>query len=356
MSFFYLLNGIIFLGFFSFIFFRYLKHYDKKDVSKIVKNVLILGFIYLLGALFSFLWYFNVVEYSLFDFQFVLAFGVVLQTSILFRIIYLFSGNKKLRYFFFVYLFVLGVLFFVVKDVFYFFEIISLLVSSLLFVEIIFREDVYRKVGFFGLFYSLVSLVICFFSMFNFVSMFFYYFFSGVLFFVFLYFLLFDLEKYPLVVGVERNEDKPHYLIVLGHIMFIIVLVNFTFIGTIAIHEFGHYGVSQFYDCEYSRIVFENSLFHTEILCSNVVDSIYVLLGGVLLPLLIAAVLFLLGGKFMKEVGLMMIGFNLVSISRDLSDLNLSLTFSILSSFIGAIFLIWGIMKLSRSRSEDVLF
>lgn len=356
MNFFYLLNGIIFLFFFVFIFFRYLKHYEKKYVSRIVKNVLILGFVYLLGALLSFLWYFNIIEYSLFDFQFVLAFGVVLQTSILFRIIYLFSGNKKLGYFFFVYLFVLGVLFFVVKDIFYFFEIISLLVSSLLFVEIIFREDVYRKVGFFGLFYSLVSLMVCFFGMFGIVSLFFYYFFSGLLFFVFLYFLLFDLKKYPLIVGVEKNESKPHYLVVLGHIMFIVVLVNFTFIGTIAVHEFGHYGVSQFYDCEYSRIVFEDSLFHTEILCSNVLDSVYVLLGGILLPLLIAIILFLLGGKFVKEVGLMMIGFNLVSISRDLRDLNLSLIFSIISSFVGAIFLIWGVMKLSRSRSEDILF
>lgn len=356
MNFFYLLNGVVFLAFFIFVFFRYLRHYDKRDVSKVVKNVLILGFVYLLGSLLSFLWYFNVVDFSIFDFQFFLTLGIVFQTSILFRIIYLFSGNKKLKYLFFIYLFVLFVLIFVIKDVFYFVEIISLLVSSLLFVEIIFREDVYRKVGFFGLLYSLLSLIFCFLSMFELISIVFYSFFSGVLFFVFLYFLLLDLKKYPLIVGIERKESRPHYLIVLGHIMFIVVLVNFTFIGTIAMHEFGHYGVSQFYDCEYSRIVFEKSLFHTEILCSNLIDSIYVLLGGVFLPIFFAVILFLVGGKFVKEVGLMIVGFNLVSISRDLGDLNLSLIYSIIASFVGAIFLVWGIMKLSRSRSEDVFF
>jgi hypothetical protein len=65
--------------------------------------------------------------------------------------------------------------------------------------------------------------------------------------------------------------------------------------------------------------------------------------------------LFILGGKLIKDISLLMIGFNLIAANKDLLDIGLSENIVTLSLTAGVLFLIGGISLLVKSRVEGGL-
>ncbi len=351
----FLLNGILYLGIFLFLFLKFIKNYDKSTV-KVAKSFSFIGLIYFLISLSSILWFFNVLSYSEHDFLFLYAVGLMLQSLILFRVIYLFSKNKRLFYFLGIYLVILFSLFFSLGNFLYLSLVASSLFTLLIFIEFTFLDESYRKAGYFGILYATFSII---FNLILFVgkgNVYFFSLISGIFFLIFAYLFLSDLRKFPLNTTSKIKKEKSYLFTLLGHLIFIITLTNFVFIGTVGIHEFGHYSVSKFYDCEYQQIVYDGDFFHTDILCRSLESNVGVILGGVLLPLIVALLLFLMGGKFMKEIALLIFGFNLISISRDFSDLGISDNLIFISIFCGVLILIYGLFLLAKSKSEETLY
>jgi hypothetical protein len=355
MKFLFLLNGILYLVIFLFFLLKFIKNYEKSTV-KVARSFSFIGLIYFLISLSSILWFFDILNYVENDFLFLYAVALILQSLILFRVIYLFSQNKRLFYFLGFYLIILFSFLFSMNS----FLNLSLIASSLfillIFIEFTFLDECYKKSGYFGILYATISII---FNLILFLGKGNVYFFSlifGIFFLVFAYLFLSDLEKFPLNCPLKFRKERSYLFTLLGHLIFIITLANFVFIGTIAIHEFGHYGASKFYDCDYQKIVYEGDFFHTEILCSSLGNNLGVVLGGILLPLVLALVLFFIGGSFMREVAFLVFGFNLISISRDLSDLGVSDNLAFISIFCGILALIYGLFLLAKSKSEESLY
>ena len=98
------------------------------------------------------------------------------------------------------------------------------------------------------------------------------------------------------------------------YFVFIFILVNFVFISTVVVHELGHFGSARFFDCSYSRIVYESGLPHTELLCGSddSFNHAMTVIIGILTPIVISFFFFFSGGTFMRELGILIIGFGLM--------------------------------------------
>lgn len=352
----FLINFLVSLTIFLFLLKGFFKHYRNKRTGRIVQNLLIIGFLYLVLAGVSLLWFFDVLVYNSGDYLAIYSILIIIQSLLLFGAVFLFSLNKNLFYFLFLYLMSFFSLFSPIFNFFILSLIASFLLTLVLFVYLSSRKDVYRKAGYVGILYSIISLVFQVFLLIGTEDMHLFSLVSNLLFLILIFNLIKDLKKYPLLhLEYFQNKEKPYFLILLRHFIFIVVLTTFMFIGTIGIHELGHLVISKFYDCEYGRIVYEGDFLRTEILCKNFPDNIFILLGGILIPVLLAVVLFTIGERFIRGVSLLIIGFNLIASNKDFSDLGISDNFVVLSLFIGAIFLIMGIIMFAKSRVNNDL-
>jgi len=355
MDIFLLINFIFSFAIFAYVLSKIFRKENKLEVSKVMKNLFSIGFLYLLFSCLSILWFTEVFNYSLQDFNLIFAIFLFLQNLVLYRVVHLFARNKKIFYFLLMYAFV-AVSFIFNFDFTFVFTILSFLVSLLLFVSFIFRFDEYRKVGYLGIIYSSLGILGSIFSILGVLK----FTISSAILLVFLFATVFllvrDLRKFPFLRSLKFSRKRSAFLIMLGHFIFIVAFINFILIGTLVVHEFGHFTASKFNDCDYQKIVYENNFLHTEISCFEDKANSGVILGGVLLPLIIAILLFFLGGPLMREIGILMFGFNLVSVSRDLVDLGLHQSFIFIIMAFGIIILTYGIYLLTTSRMEEEIY
>ena len=178
--------------------------------------------------------------------------------------------------------------------------------------------------------------------------------FSNIVFFFLMISFLKDLKKHPpLHREYFKYRKNSVFLAFLRYFIFILILTNFVFIASIAIHEFGHFTVAKFYNCEYNKIVYDDSFPHTETLCKDLENNSLVVLGGVLLPFFISGILFIIGGKFIRDISLLITGFNLIASNRDLLEMGFSDNLIMAAVVLGIILLIAGISMLARSRTEE---
>jgi len=354
----FFLNFLISLAIAILLFVNFFKNNEHKKTRKITNYLSFVGVLYAIMSLFSFLWFFDFLIYSENDFLSIYALITIIQSAFLFAITYLLSGNKKLFYFLFFYLIIFVSFFLSVYNFLYLCLITSFLLTLLFFVALTFRIDVYKKVGYFGIFYSSLSLIFQIFSLFRAGSLYMFSFFSMIIFLILVFIFVRDLKKSPPVfrTHIKKYEKKPYALTFLRYFVFILVLTNFVFIATITLHELGHFTLSKFYDCQYRRIVYEENLPHTEILCKDLFNSSMIILGGIFLPFLLAIFLFIVGGKFLKEIAFLILGFNLIASNKDFLDLGMSDNLVVATIIFGALLLIAGIIMLAKSRTEEQVY
>lgn len=355
MNYLFFINFILSFGMALFVLFSVSKRFKSISSERAKKYLVLLSLAYLVLSMVFFLWFVKVLEYSIGDLGIIFSFLLLAQNILLYSIIHLFVRNRNIFYFFIIYI---SLAFYFVYNFNFiiFFSIASFLVSLLLFVSFAFRFDEYKKVGYLGIIYSLEGIVFSVLFFFGLINLLIVTIFLVATLFLLFFFLLRDLEKFPLFVRSKSFKKRSPFLRVLGHFVFIIVFINFIFIGTLVVHEFGHFSVSKLYGCEYQKIVYENQFLHTDISCPTSQGSKASIFGGIFLPIFIALLLILLGGPFMKEIGLLLLGFNILSISKDLVDLNVTQSVIFFISAFGAIILGYGIYLLAKSRIEEDIY
>ncbi|MEM0465070.1 MAG: hypothetical protein QXW97_00010 [Candidatus Pacearchaeota archaeon] len=180
----------------------------------------------------------------------------------------------------------------------------------------------------------------------------------NIVFFIFIYNLLKDFREYSFNHSRHKNakNNKSRFFIYLRYLTFIITITNLVFIGTISIHEFGHFISSKYFDCKYSKIVFERDMPYTETLCLDSSSKAFFLISGIIFPFLIAGILYLVGGLFIRDISILIIGFNLIASYKDLRDLEISDNMILMVVIFGILFLFLGILLLAKSRVEKTDF
>jgi len=347
----FLINGIVSFAIALLLWINFFKDFKSKKIHEAVTYLFFIGLLYFFLSVFSFLWAFNFLTYNSADFLFLYSLVILIQSIFLFMIVYLVSKNKKIFYFLFFYLIIFLSFFSSAFNLLYLFLITSFLLSLLFFINISFRRDVYVKVGYMGMIYSFFSLLLYFLLLFRIGEVFVFSLFSNLFFLILSVIFLKDIRTYP-KSGKKTDKLVSPFLVFLRYFVFLIVLTNFVFIATMALHEFGHLTVARLYNCNYSRIIYESDL-RTEFLCSEIPNNLIVILGGVLFPFLIAGFLLLLGGKFIREISLLMIGFNLIACNKDFLEIGFSGNIVMLALIAGVFFLVAGAVFLVKSRLEE---
>ncbi len=353
----YLLGLIVSLAFFSVLTFYFMKHSEEEFMKKAMIPAFLIGVVHLIISILSLLWFIGALTYSNSDFLIIYSLLLLIQGFFLFTIIYNISNqNNKLFFFAFSYFLVFFAIIFLHVSFLNVFVSVYFLFVLLLSLSFLFRNDEYKVIGIFGMLYSGISILLQILVLIKVVELYPFSIIYSALLFAFLIFMIKHLKDNPLPVKSKKRKKKNYLFNFLRDFVFTLALINLVFIGTVVIHEFGHLMVSYLYDCASREIVYSGGFPDTQILCSNVTSNLFVSLGGILGPIIIGLILIFVGGKFLREIGLLMIGFNLIIASKDFTEIGLSTNLSIFFVITGVVLAVAGIILLAKSKAEDYVY
>jgi hypothetical protein len=307
---------------------------------------LILTVLYLIMATIYSLWSLSVLQSNIADIISIYSIAILFQSIIIFQIIHSLNSSKKTIYFLLSY-FPLTLSFLISPKY-------LILLSSAIFMLIISVYLSYLKIknaGKIGTVYATLSLI--FYSIVIIVPSVFIVF-STILNIFLILFITSLINNIDSKKTKQKKVKKDSYpLCFIKYFIFILVLVNFIFIATLSIHEVGHLATSKFYDCDSGRIIYESHMPITEIRCSDEVNHKFIILGGILLPIIISLLLFVSGGKFIKEIALIIFGFNLIFSFKDMIELMIPENIAVFIVLIGIAEVGIGIGLLAKARTEE---
>jgi hypothetical protein len=350
----YLLNFAIALAILIFPAINFFIYHKDKKVRRIIEYISIVGLLYLILSALFLLWGLGVLAYDKNDFLIVYSIVIFIESIVLFKLLYSFTRKRSLFYLLVFYLASLISIFIFSFEIPSLVLLFSFLMLLIIFINFIPVFSSCSEVCYLGVFYALASLIfqaLLFFGVGRdsvFVLA------SNIVFLIFTLFLITKAKEHPpeaREASLRRRE--PYVFIFLKYFVFIIVLSNFILMGTVGLHEAGHIIVSKFYDCGYRRVIYAESSAYTEVLCSELSGNSLVILGAVFLPLLVAFLLFFIGGKFMKEISFLIGGFDFIISYKDFTDLGFSENVAVAGVALGMVFLIIGVVSLAKSRTED---
>lgn len=354
----FLLNFLVTLSISIFLIYNFFKIGRQSIHKKMFFLFSLLGIMFFLFSILLFLWSFNIIEYLYADCILINAIMVSFESVLFFIAIYSTRKNKKLFY-----LLLMYVIIFLSIFIGGFANLIlfsSLLLIMILFLLII-NSEYFHLSSRLGIFYASLSLFLQFSSLFYEGSYLTILLICNISFSILIFFFIHEFKKTPPLLLTKKDiklTGENYFLDFLRYFVFIIILTNFIFIGTLAIHEGGHFVSSKFVSgCRFEKIVYEGGFPRTEILCGDSSTSInIILLGGILFPILVALLLFFGGGAFIRKLAFMIIGFNILISYQDFIDLGLSQNISLFFSIIGAVTIILTIAFLAKSRTNEEEF
>ncbi|MFH1801972.1 MAG: hypothetical protein ABH864_00810 [archaeon] len=355
MGYLFLLNGLVAILVLLFLLVGFLRHYKKEDIQKIVHWFALLFFVYLALAVFSFYWFFGYSPYDSSDFAFIYAFAILAQTLILFGVFYFLYGQKKFLYWLAFYLVALFSLYISPSYLPLVLLLISFFLTLVLFLNLYSLSFIFKMVSYVGIFYAAVSALFQFLLFFQIGDIFVYGLVSSIIFLVFVYLFLKDILKYPLKAHGPINFEKSSGIVLfMKYFIFMVVLTNLVLVATVSFHEFSHVLVSRYYGCESRTIAYEDGGYpYSEIVCSSLENKLPITLAGPLGPIIVAALLFFVGGRYIKPISFLVIGFNLLAGYRDFQEIGLSMNLILGISILGIVSLFFGVVFLAKSRMQD---
>lgn len=329
-----------------------IKNSRNKSLSRSFYSLTVIMVAYSLLGVMSIFWAFNLSEYSVLDFLIMYSIILAVQTAAIFKMVYNLTGNKMLFYLLAVYSLIL-ISFISSIALAYLINIGSFLVILILFLHLNYRSSVSRKFVYAGISYSLISIISQTLLLIGRGDAYIYSLVSIFIFLIALFFL--SRETGTLTetrIASKKIKTDGLAIKVIKYFVFLVVMSNLVFIGTIGAHEFGHFAISKLYGCSHRGIVYESGLPHTEVLCQNIQNTFFILVGGSALPIIISILLLVIGGTFLKEIALLMMGFNFIIANKDLLDLGMSYNLVVFLFVGGAILAIAGLIALAKSRAE----
>ena len=348
----HLINGIISLLICLFIILHFFKQRRDKNLKKIVYWFFAIALCYLVLLIYSIIWHFGIFSYNSTDFNLIYSIIILIQTLILFKIVYFFKKDKKILYFLSSYL--LAFFSFYITGFSSIILVVSYLLILLLSLNFVSFHKEHKNIGYSGITYSMVSLILQILLFLHIGDIFSFSIASRLLFFIFIFYFLRDLKHYQIIQSEIKTKEEPSILLFIKYFIFIIAIINILLIGTLGIHEFGHVIISKFYNCESRSIFYEQGTYpYSEIVCDNSSGKSYITIAGPLLPIMLSLLLLIVGGGFIKSLSLIIAGFDILSAYKDLYELGLSDNVVFASTIIGFILLLGGIYLLAKSRMQE---
>ncbi|MFW6233609.1 MAG: hypothetical protein ACOC3Z_03025 [Nanoarchaeota archaeon] len=233
------------------------------------------------------------------------------------------------------------------------FFLIQISLIIILILSILFYKIKQKQIGKSGMFYSLLSIVLISLTRPDFNFLIYFIFISEIFFLIFFSKILKKIQENNFFKP-KKISKKSVFFSFFQHFIFIIVISVIVFIATVSIHESGHFFSSKMNNCEYQRIIFQKNLPDTQIICSENQNINIIILSGIFSPFVLSALLLISGGKIIREIALMMIGFNLLLSYKDYIDLNFSIPVSLFLAFSGVFVLTASLILFTKLRTSEI--
>jgi len=343
----FLLSAIVSILTFAIISYGFIKRTKGSRRQKL--PLFLIGNLYLIFAVILFFWSSEISMFNKIDFLQIYSLLLLLQTVFLLTSVYFQSKNQKIFKSLYFFLLIIPLL---LLDLSYFSLIIPLAMFITLLSFLIYHEKS-QRINLLLIIYScfvLLSYLILVIQE-NFTQLII--FISTILFLLFLILFMEKQKNKREILIIERIEFHSPIINMLKHFLFIVIITNFIFIGTISIHELGHIATVKYFDCEETKLIYDFTNFpYTEAICNGKGIEGPLILGGLTLPFLVSIILLFVGGKFIKEIALQIIGFNLIIAHHDWVALSLQKGTIFMIMAIGIAGVILSIALLAKSRVE----
>lgn len=354
MSLIWLLNGLSYLtvAIAAFcIFFLFLK--ERGTINKIGDVLGVNGIFYLIFGFLNFSWFFNFLEPAREDFILMNFVLTVVSSILVLYTVYKITDNRNLVYLFILFLTTLFAINQSMRSFFFFSMAISYLLMIIVFLDLIFFSNLYlKRAGFAGLFYSMTSIIFLVLIFLDFGSFSLLWFIPNILMFMVFYFIFLDIKNLG-IAKKKASESKTGLLnfisVFIKFFLYIISMASFILLSTVALHEFGHVIIAQYYGCEHTRAVIYDMVHspHTEVTCSEYYNGVLLTLGGILSTFVVGLIFLLTGGHFTTRLSYLIFGYSLLISYGDLSDLGLSKNITSSVIFLSLIVIVIAIIKIS---------
>ena len=306
---------------------------------------------YLAYSFISLAWFFGIIALNQEIFIAISSIFQLLLASIFTYLAFFVGLKKAVRYISISFISAGIVIFLSVWDLLavYLASAISLLIVFLSFY--LFKGKQLKKAGILGIIYSIFSIGFFFFFMIGldirlvFIA-------DLMMIFIVLNCYLYLKDYQP---PKRYNEIKiPVFLQVIRFSVFVIFLVAFTMVGTLAMHEFGHSLSAHYYGCEYSAVIHqEGNQPHTDISCRDGKIKEEMALAGILLPIAAAIILFLTGEGLFKPWSYLIFSFALIIANKDFAELGISNAVIILVDIAALGLIIWAMSRICIKYLEE---
>lgn len=310
---------------------------------------ILIGFIsvfYIASGILNMLWFFEVIKWGILDAIIVGSAFKMPVSAMLLVAFYFLTKDKKFFIFFIVFL--VALFGFGMQPVNFFVTLV--LLSYILVIlsasHMILSKNYLREACYYAIAYSILSIALIFLIFFKNVPPI--WFIPNSMLCIAYYKLFTGLEKSAETKKVEKKKENLFWVSI-KYLVFIITLMAFLFLSTLAIHEIGHAVMASIAGCESKAVLYEAKILNpfTEIHCANENSRVIILLSGMLTPIVFGILMILAGGRFVRNMGLLIISLGIFMTTGDLAQLNVSMNYVILLNVFASVFMVLGITKFS---------
>ncbi len=330
-------------------------YFSIKKNSRLKHLIQWFGLIQTILVVLNFTWFLKInapseTEILLFNSMFLVA-----QVTVLVIFLGYLSQNKNLFFLIFLYLFAALSLHVSFQDFFVLIEFISFLILLLGFMTIINRESKYLMyAGILGVIYSSLSMAFVFILYFLKMKVMVLHSLMNLFLIFAMYHILLFFKSATSAEIAAKDTVLKRILNVVKLVIEVAVILVICVISVISIHELGHAVAASHYDCEMSKaVIYDGKHFpHTEIECSTNAYNTIILLSGLFLPVILGAVLMLLGESFLEDIAYLVLGMSFYFSNKDILDLGLTQNFVVVITIVSFVFLYMGIKGLVTHMSD----
>ena len=166
------------------------------------------------------------------------------------------------------------------------------------------------------------------------------------------HFILKDMQEFGVLDNAPSAKHHPALhvgAVFIRFIIFVFSLCAFTFLSTVALHEFGHSIVGEYYGCEkHTAIIYDvTHKARTELVCQGPYDSFILTIAGFAITVLLGMVFLIVGDNFTVRLSTLILGFSLLIAYGDFSDLGLSPNLNALLAILATIVIMLSIIRIS---------
>lgn len=303
---------------------------------------------FLVAAMLNFAWFFGLIKISSWDSMIIGPLFNLIILGVWFYTGMLISGHRHLYYL--IPLIMMSANAFILFSEMYFLcDIITGLVLISVFFHLGFIDHhLVKRMSYIGLVYGIVLSSVSIFAYLNGTQYTNTFWFIPNIIAIYLIYMINQKSQLQSHLHTEKKHHVP-VIVEVGKLgLFVIGLSIFLMLGTLGVHELGHSVFAKAFGCSHDTVFYIGHAI-THVTCDNDAGAIPITLGGIILTLIIALLIYITGNAFARDISYLITGFSIITAVDDFTVLGIPHSVIFMGVIIAAIVIVHGLVKIVKS-------